>query len=182
MHTASSKTRFLVSTYASINTNSYHTHTHSLTHSLIFFGLILFFIMYFSGGKNKMKSYPDTLNPAKVQRPPTVVIVPRKPKHDFIVDITYVDFTWTLDIPGGISNAECYIVPPYKPVLFVASENEKNILYDVYTLTGNKPLIIITSTSLFPFNQSNPLTFLCSFFIPFQTNATLSFMHYRKRR
>lgn len=156
--------------------------THSLTHSLIFFGLILFFIMYFSGGKNKMKSYPDTLNPEKVQRPPTVVIVPRKPKHDFIVDITYVDFTWTLDIPGGISNAECYIVPPYKPVLFVASENEKNILYDVYTLTGNKTLVIITSTSLFSFNQSNPLTFLCSFFIPFQTNATLSFMHYRKRR
>lgn len=112
-----------------------------------------------------MKLFKDSLNTEKIQRPPMVVIVPRdKTNQSFLVDVKYADFTGTLDIPNGHPGAECYIVPPYKPLLYIGTQTDKNVSVDVYTLSGNRTIttnknaslsfFIITLTSHFVFVES----------------------------
>ena len=81
--------------------------------------------------------FKDSLTTEKMQRPPTVVVVPRvKSNQNYLVDVKYADFTGTLDIPNGYPEAECYIVPPYKPLLYIGTRVDKNTFVDVYTLSG----------------------------------------------
>lgn len=105
-----------------------------------------------SGDTNNLKLFKDSLNTEKIQRPPMVVIVPRnKANQSFLVDVKYADFTGTLDIPNGHPGAECYIVPPYKPLLYIGTQTDKNVSVDVYTLSGNRT-ITTNKMLLYPFS------------------------------
>lgn len=55
--------------------------------------------------------------------PPTVVIIPKDPYKPFIVDVNYVDFSGVLDIPHGYPVAPCYVVPPYKPLVYTVLQS-----------------------------------------------------------
>lgn len=86
-----------------------------------------------------MEIYKDFLNTENILRPPTVVIVPRnKSAQNFIADVRYADCTSTLDVPVGYSSAECYIVPPYKPITYIGVQADEDSFVDVYTLRGIK--------------------------------------------
>ena len=78
----------------------------------------------------------DFLNTEKMKRPPTLVVIPGDAKNQtFLSDVRYTDFTSALDIPVGYPSAECYIVPPYKPLMYVGMiAGGKNI--SVYALRG----------------------------------------------
>lgn len=85
-----------------------------------------------------MNIFKDFLDTEQIKKPPTLVVVPKgKNLNDFIVDIRYTDFTGALDIPKGYPKAECYIVPPYKPLLYVGFQSDKDIKVDIYALRGN---------------------------------------------
>lgn len=84
------------------------------------------------------KLYHDILNTEKIQRPPTIVVVPRNNvRNSFLIDVRYPDFTGTLDIPVDVPDTDCYIVPPYKPLMFAGFQAESTASFDVYTLRGN---------------------------------------------
>lgn len=88
-------------------------------------------------GRNKI--YDDFLNTEKIQRPPAIIIVPHDvTKQNFTIDIRYADFTATLDVPVGYTNAECYIVPPYKPLLYVGVQPGADTYVSVYAVRGTK--------------------------------------------
>lgn len=129
MRTVSSRSPFHVKLWSG-KKNKY-TFRNLLSHSLF----ISF--LYSSNGRN-VKLYNDFLNTESILKPPTVVIVPRnKSSQNFIADARYADFTSALDTPVGYSNAECYIVPPYKPVMYVGLQAEKDSFIDIYLLRGN---------------------------------------------
>lgn len=78
----------------------------------------------------------DFLNTETIKRPPTLVIVPPSSDHKkFLLDIKYADFTGIQDIPNGYPDAECYIIPPYKPLMYVALYSPEMIT-DIYALRG----------------------------------------------
>lgn len=84
-----------------------------------------------------MKVFKDFLNTEEIQKPPTVVIFPPKDKRgDFIIDIKYADFAGSLDIPRGYPDAECYIVPPYKPLLYIATRTMHSPPIEIFVLRG----------------------------------------------
>ena len=84
-----------------------------------------------------VKTYDDFLNTEKIRKPATIVIVPRnKEKQDFLSDIRYVDFTAALDIPNGYTRSDCYIIPPYKPLLYVGLQAKNDTGMDVYAIRG----------------------------------------------
>lgn len=77
------------------------------------------------------------LNTEEIRRPPTIVIVPQDAsKQNFTIDIRYADFTTTIDVPVGYSKAECYIVPPYKPLLYVGIQPGVDAYVNVYAIRG----------------------------------------------
>lgn len=39
-------------------------------------------------------------------------------------------------MPEGYPEAECYIIPPYKPLLYISVQSESNAVLDIYTLRG----------------------------------------------
>lgn len=93
---------------------------------------------------SKAQVFKDIINTERIGRPPTLVIVPRVKKWDnFLIDIRYADFAYTLDIPKSYSNEQCYIVPPYKPILSVSVQSGINAHTDVYLLRGNLSFNII---------------------------------------
>lgn len=93
----------------------------------------------YSTNKKAVKVYDDLLNTETIREPATIVIIPRnKEKQDFIIDVRYVDFTSAIDIPVGYSSSECYIVPPYKPLLYVGIQPEIDSYVDVYAIRGKK--------------------------------------------
>ena len=78
----------------------------------------------------------DWLNTETIKRPPTLVIVPPKNKtHEYLVDIKYADFTTIQDISRTYPRAECYIVPPYKPLMYVAMYSPSSAT-NVYAIRG----------------------------------------------
>ena len=78
----------------------------------------------------------DFLNTESIKRPPMLVIIPDDTNNQkFLIDVKYTDFTGTLDIPVGYPNAECYIVPPYKPLMYVAMITDGQKI-SVYALRG----------------------------------------------
>lgn len=78
----------------------------------------------------------DWLNTETIKRPPTLVIIPPKNKtHDYIVDIKYADFTGIHDISSSYAKAECYIVPPYKPLMYVSLYSPESVA-DIYAIRG----------------------------------------------
>lgn len=92
---------------------------------------------FYSSSESKVKVFDDFLTTEGIKRPPTVVIVPRNKKWDkLLVDVKYVDFTGSLDVPEGYPEAECYIIPPYKPLLYISVQSENNAIVDIYTLRG----------------------------------------------
>lgn len=98
----------------------------------------LFDVSYlYSTSGRKVELYTDFLNTEEVRKPPTIVIVPRnKSTQNFLVDVRYVDFTSTLDIPIEYSNDDCYIVPPYKPIVYVGLQADMDSFVDIYALRG----------------------------------------------
>lgn len=84
----------------------------------------------------------DFLNTETMRRPPTLVIIPPRNKSlKFLVDIKYADFSGIQDIPNGYPEAECYIVPPYKPLMYVALYSPIEPT-NIYALRGNYLIII----------------------------------------
>lgn len=79
----------------------------------------------------------DWLNTETAKRPPTLVIVPSKYGPKTIVDIKYTDFSGIQDIPNNYPRAECYIVPPYKEVMYISMYSPSNPI-SVYAIRGNK--------------------------------------------
>ena len=70
--------------------------------------------------------------------PPVLSVAPRVPMlQDFLLDIKYTDFTGIQDILNGYPAAECYIIPPYKPLMHVAMYSP-SVPLDVYALGGKK--------------------------------------------
>lgn len=70
-----------------------------------------------------------------MRNPPTIVIIPRdKANQSFLVDVKYADFTAALDIPVDYTDAECYIVPPYKPLMYVGLRSREDSFVDIYAL------------------------------------------------
>lgn len=77
----------------------------------------------------------DWLNTETAQRPPTLVIVPSKYGPKTIIDIKYTDFSGIQDIPYNYPQAECYIVPPYKEVMYISMFSPTNPV-NVYAIRG----------------------------------------------
>lgn len=78
----------------------------------------------------------DWLNTDTIQKPPTLVIVlPKNKNLDLLIDIKYADFTGIQDIQNGYPDAECYIIPPYKPLMYVALRSF-SATTNVYALRG----------------------------------------------
>lgn len=78
----------------------------------------------------------DWLNTETIKSPPTLVIVPPPGKsRNFLLDIKYADFTVVQDIPNGYPEADCYIIPPYKPFMY-ASLYSHNMTTNIYALRG----------------------------------------------
>ena len=93
----------------------------------------------------------DWLNTETIKRPPTLVIVPSKNKtYKYFADIKYADFTGIQDISSTYPKAECYIVPPYKPLMYVALRSFKEIT-DVYAIRGTTNIFSYFSIFLFIF-------------------------------
>ena len=103
------------------------------------------------GSKNGVTIYDDVINTEKIKRPPTIVVFPKnKTILNFIVDVTYADFTATLDVPTWSPKAECYIIPPYKPVMHIGHKKDKGADFDIYVLRGSKTHRKQEHTLLFP--------------------------------
>ena len=67
-----------------------------------------------------------------------MVVVPRGGDFQGIaIDIKYVDFTGVQDIPFVYPKAECYIVPPYKHVMY-ATVYSPSTTVDVYAIKGKR--------------------------------------------
>lgn len=69
-----------------------------------------------------MKYFPgwnkiDTIKPA-----PTIVVTPTTPNNAFTLDVSYVDHTTVFDVfdVNATEHPPCYIIPPYKPLMYVA--------------------------------------------------------------
>lgn len=78
----------------------------------------------------------DWLNTETIQKPPTLVIVlPKNKTLDLLIDIKYADFTGIQDIPNGYPDAECFIIPPYKPLMYVALHSS-DMVTNIYALRG----------------------------------------------
>ena len=83
----------------------------------------------------------DWLNTETIKRPPTLVVVPQKnTDKDFLLDIKYADFTGIQDIPNKYPKADCYIIPPYKPLMYVALSSP-DMVTNIYALRGKQTLI-----------------------------------------
>ena len=87
------------------------------------------FVEYISGWQNK-----STIRP-----PPTVVIRPESPNSGFTLDVRYVDYTAVFDVydHGSSTHPPCYIVPPYKPLMYLASVSTTPITVTLFN--GNTP-------------------------------------------
>lgn len=64
--------------------------------------------------------------------PPTIVAIPENPYDSFILDVNYVDFSGVLDIPNGYPVAPCYVVPPYKPLVYTVLHSNSNVTVLAY--------------------------------------------------
>ena len=83
-----------------------------------------------------MKGNRDWLNTETIKRPPTIVVFPQKNSDkEFLFDLKYADFTGIQDVPNRYPKAECYIIPPYKPLMYVALCSP-NTTTNVYALRG----------------------------------------------
>ena len=84
-----------------------------------------------------MNYFMDWLNTETIREPATLVVVPKsgKGKSDFMVDVKYMDFTGIEDVPYGYPEARCYIIPPYKPVMYTALYSPTEEV-DVFAIRG----------------------------------------------
>ena len=81
--------------------------------------------------------FMDWLSPETIREPATLVVVPKngKGKNEFMVDVKYMDFTGIEDVPYGYPEAKCYIIPPYKPVMYTALYSPTEEV-DVFAIRG----------------------------------------------
>lgn len=78
----------------------------------------------------------DWTSPSTIREPATLIVVPKNPKsQDFMLDVKYVDYTGIEDIPYGYPASPCYILPPYKPLMYTAMHSPSEEV-DVYALRG----------------------------------------------
>lgn len=64
-----------------------------------------------------------------------VIVPPKGENRNFLLDVKYADFTGIQDIPNGYPEAECYIVPPYKPLIYVALHSPDKVT-NIYAFRG----------------------------------------------
>ena len=109
---------------------SHHTHIY-----------LLLFTIYLNRGKRsqdvEVNYFMDWLSPETIREPATLVVVPKngKGKNEFMVDVKYMDFTGIEDVPYGYPEAKCYIIPPYKPVMYTALYSPTEEV-DVFAIRG----------------------------------------------
>ena len=73
--------------------------------------------------------------------PKTFVVVPKE-KKSFTLDVKYADYTGVFDTYDQSRKPECYVIPPYKPVMYMYASGAS---MDVYSLTGKTSYCHITS-------------------------------------
>ena len=62
----------------------------------------------------------------------------RSPKaRNLLLDIKYADFSGIQDIPNACPRADCYIVPPYKPLMYTALHSPR-VGTNIYAFRGIK--------------------------------------------
>ena len=84
----------------------------------------------------ELNYFMDWLSADTIREPATLVIVPKKKgKGGYMVDVKYMDFTGIEDVPYGYPEAECYIVPPYKPLMYTALYSPTEEV-DVFAIRG----------------------------------------------
>lgn len=95
----------------------------------------MFSFLFFSDGRSFVNYIPGWNNKDTIKPAPTVVI---KPSDDspFTLDVSYVDHTAVFDVfdRDSSSHPKCYILPPYKPLMYIAGTTEKPI--SVYLVNG----------------------------------------------
>ena len=78
----------------------------------------------------------DWLNTETAKRPPVLVVVPQEPQtQNFLLDVKYTDFSGIQDIPYDYPRAKCFIVPPFKPLMYTSLFSPSKSL-DIYALRG----------------------------------------------
>lgn len=134
---------FLKSSFSCVSIHRYFTNPQM--HISFYCSLRLFYFVYCSGRSPhrhllyrnvKTKVSTDWLNTETIQRPPTLLILPKsRTKKHTIIDIKYTDFSGIQDVPNSYPRADCYIVPPYKNVMYVSIYSPTNLV-DVYAIRG----------------------------------------------
>lgn len=76
---------------------------------------------------NSVKYFTDWTSTSTIMTPPTIVAIPGNPYKPFILDVNYADFSGVLDIPNGYPVAPCYVVPPYKPLVYTVLQSNTNV-------------------------------------------------------
>lgn len=83
-----------------------------------------------------MKYVPGWNKKETIKPAPTVVIKPSSPGTPFNLDVSYVDYTAVFDVfdYNSSSYPPCYILPPYKPLMYIAGTTISPV--SVYLLNG----------------------------------------------
>ena len=88
--------------------------------------------MCFSNGGKTFRYAPEWDGKKSTGTPKTFVVVPNS-KGEFTLDVKYADYTSVFDTYDGDKSPKCYVIPPYKPVMYMYVSGPK---MDVYTLNG----------------------------------------------
>mgnify|MGYP004560551069 CR=1 FL=1 len=88
--------------------------------------------MFHSKGGKTFRYAPEWDGKRSTGVPKTLVVVPKE-KKSFTLDVKYADYTGVFDTYDQSRNPECYVIPPYKPVMYMYASGAS---MDVYSLTG----------------------------------------------
>lgn len=108
---------------------------------ICYYYLRLLFIYYlfsllFCSEKSFVKFIPGWDNKDTIKPAPTVIVKPQTAGNPFTFDIHYVDHMTLFDIFNHNSTIHppCYIVPPYKPIAYIAGVSSLPI--SIYLIDG----------------------------------------------